>query len=124
MKKLMKQTYTGGTQQPFLDFSFLKHLSIMRLVHLFALLYPFTALVSAVDSLKVTVYDGPTECADSEKVKNGDYLNMHYTGTIDESSETGEKGSKFDSSRDRGQTFDFQIGQGRVIKGCEFQISL
>lgn len=44
---------------------------------------------------------------------------MHYTGTIDESSETGEKGSKFDSSRDRGQTFDFQIGQGRVIKGWD-----
>jgi FKBP-type peptidyl-prolyl cis-trans isomerases 1 len=93
----------------------------MRFAHLFALLYPFTPFVAAVDSLKVTVYEGPLDCADSEKVKNGDYLNMHYTGTIDESSETGEKGSKFDSSRDRGQTFDFQIGQGRVIKGCEFQ---
>jgi FKBP-type peptidyl-prolyl cis-trans isomerase len=44
---------------------------------------------------------------------------MHYTGTIDESSETGEKGSKFDSSRDRGSTFDFQIGVGQVIKGWD-----
>lgn len=44
---------------------------------------------------------------------------MHYTGTIDQSSATGEKGSKFDSSRDRGQTFDVQIGAGQVIKGWD-----
>lgn len=42
---------------------------------------------------------------------------MHYTGTIDESSPAGEKGEKFDSSRDRGQTFDFTCGVGQVIKG-------
>ena len=41
---------------------------------------------------------------------------MHYTGTIDKSSPTGTAGEKFDSSRDRGQTFDFQIGVGQVIK--------
>ena len=72
--------------------------------------------------VKVDVYDGVKECEDSEKVKSGDYLKMHYTGTIDESSETGEKGKQFDSSRDRSDTFDFQIGQGRVIKGCKFLI--
>eukprot|EP00957_Ditylum_brightwellii_P078770 5989411-Ditylum_brightwellii.AAC.1 len=44
---------------------------------------------------------------------------MHYTGKIDESSETGEKGSVFDSSRDRGQPFEFQIGAGRVIAGWD-----
>lgn len=69
--------------------------------------------------LSVKVYEGPTECEESDKVKSGDYLEMHYTGTIDESSETGEKGKKFDSSRDRGQTFDVQIGIGRVIKGWD-----
>ena len=69
--------------------------------------------------LDVKVYEGPTECSDEEKVKSGDYLTMHYTGTIDETSETGEKGSKFDSSRDRGQTFDVQIGVGQVIPGWD-----
>ncbi len=69
--------------------------------------------------LQVKQYEGPTECADEDKVKTGDHLEMHYTGTIDESSETGVKGKKFDSSRDRGQTFDFPIGQGRVIKGWD-----
>jgi len=47
------------------------------------------------------------------------FLSMHYTGKIDESSETGEKGKVFDSSRTRGQTFDFAIGGGQVIKGWD-----
>lgn len=86
---------------------------------LFTALVATPASVFAATELKVTVYEGPTECEASDKVKSGDFLSMHYTGTIDESSETGEKGSKFDSSRDRDSTFDFQIGQGRVIKGWD-----
>jgi len=73
----------------------------------------------AATELSVTVTDGPTECADEEKVAAGMNLSMHYTGSIDESSETGEKGKVFDSSVGRGQTFDFEIGQGRVIKGWD-----
>ena len=69
--------------------------------------------------LSVTVTDGPTECAAASKVKAGDKLKMHYTGTIDASSAAGEKGKQFDSSRDRGATFDFEIGAGRVIQGWD-----
>jgi hypothetical protein len=92
----------------------------MRTVQLITLL-SLAAPALAATSLKVDVYEGPTECTDELKVKRGDHLEMHYTGSIDESSETGEKGSKFDSSRDRDDTFKFQIGQGAVIKGCKCQ---
>mmetsp|Transcript_3379 Transcript_3379/g.9410 ORF Transcript_3379/g.9410 Transcript_3379/m.9410 type:complete len:212 (+) Transcript_3379:167-802(+) len=69
--------------------------------------------------MHVKIYDGPTECADEEKVVRGKHLIMHYTGSIDESSDTGEKGKKFDSSHDRNQTFAFQIGVGQVIPGWD-----
>ena len=46
-------------------------------------------VVAAADELKVTQYEGPTECVDEDKVKVGDQLGMHYTGTIDASSKTG-----------------------------------
>eukprot|EP00588_Corethron_pennatum_P023628 CAMPEP_0194313328 /NCGR_PEP_ID=MMETSP0171-20130528/10212_1 /TAXON_ID=218684 /ORGANISM="Corethron pennatum, Strain L29A3" /LENGTH=218 /DNA_ID=CAMNT_0039068241 /DNA_START=72 /DNA_END=728 /DNA_ORIENTATION=+ len=69
--------------------------------------------------LQVDVYSGPKECDDSGKVKVGDFISIHYTGSIDQSSETGKKGYRFDSSRDRGQVFDTYIGTGNVFKGWD-----
>jgi len=44
---------------------------------------------------------------------------MHYTGTIDQSSKTGEKGKQFDSSRLYDRTFKFKLGLDEVIRGWD-----
>jgi peptidylprolyl isomerase len=41
---------------------------------------------------------------------------MHYTGWL---WVNGAKGSKFDSSLDRGRPFSFLLGKGQVIKGWD-----
>lgn len=45
-------------------------------------------------------------------VKSGDTISIHYLGTL-------VNGSKFDSSYDRGQPFETQIGVGMVIPGWD-----
>lgn len=48
--------------------------------------------------------------------KIGQTCVMHYTGWL---YINGAKGKKFDSSRDRGEPFEFSIGQGKVIPGWD-----
>jgi FKBP-type peptidyl-prolyl cis-trans isomerase len=46
------------------------------------------------------------------EAKAGALITVHYVGTL-------TNGQKFDSSVDRGQPFQFKLGEGRVIQGWE-----
>ena len=57
----------------------------------------------------VTVGTGDTARA-------GAKVTVHYTGWL---FNNGAKGGKFDSSKDRGEPFQFSLGGGQVIKGWD-----
>jgi FKBP-type peptidyl-prolyl cis-trans isomerase len=46
-------------------------------------------------------------------------VSVHYTGWLFDAAAPEQKGSKFDSSKDRGQLFRFPLGAGHVIRGWD-----
>jgi FKBP-type peptidyl-prolyl cis-trans isomerase FkpA len=66
---------------------------------------PMTKTDSGLVYEDITVGEGP-------QAKAGDNVQVHYTGWLID-------GTKFDSSVDRNQPFEFPLGAGRVIKGWD-----
>ena len=60
---------------------------------------------SGLKYVNVVEGDGPSP-------QQGQTIQVHYTGTL-------ENGTKFDSSVDRGQPYEFRVGTGAVIKGWD-----
>jgi FKBP-type peptidyl-prolyl cis-trans isomerase FkpA len=56
---------------------------------------------------------------DGEPAVAGHTVSVHYTGWLFDANAADQKGSKFDSSRDRGEPFKFSLGAGQVIKGWD-----
>ncbi|KAF8984009.1 Peptidyl-prolyl cis-trans isomerase fpr2 [Podila verticillata] len=65
----------------------------------------------APTALDIDIVHKPEGCKTVSKA--GDQLSMHYTGTLHKT------GAKFDSSRDRGRSFEFTLAIGQVIKGWD-----
>src|SRR5882762_216718 len=63
------------------------------------------------DQLKVE----DIKIGEGSEAKSGSSVTVHYVGTL-------TNGQKFDSSRDRGQGFSFQLGAGNVIKGWDLGV--
>ena len=67
--------------------------------------------MSTVTTASGLVYEEIHVGAGTEAAR-GQHVTVHYTGWLTD-------GTKFDSSKDRGDPFDFPLGAGRVIKGWD-----
>jgi FKBP-type peptidyl-prolyl cis-trans isomerase FkpA len=54
-----------------------------------------------------------------EEASAGQQVSVHYTGWLHDPAAPNQRGRKFDSSKDRGQPFQFALGAGQVIRGWD-----
>jgi len=80
-------------------------------------------LVFDVKLLKVIKTDMvDTKVGDGEEAQEGQHVTVHYTGWLFDKNAAENKGTKFDSSRDRDEPFEFQLGMGWVIQGWDMGV--
>ncbi len=60
-----------------------------------------------------------TKDGSGPSAQRGNEIVVHYTGWLYDPTAPHNKGQEFDSSRDRGQPFNFTLGTGSVIKGWD-----
>jgi FKBP-type peptidyl-prolyl cis-trans isomerase FkpA len=53
------------------------------------------------------------------EARPGAMVSVHYTGWLYDAGAPEQRGNKFDSSKDRGEPFDFPLGAGQVIPGWD-----
>lgn len=86
----------------------------------FLLLFALLTFASSAVAEMVTTQSGlrylDHVVGEGVEASPGQRVSVHYSGWLDED---GEKGSKFDSSLDRGRPFGFVLGAGQVIRGWD-----
>jgi peptidylprolyl isomerase len=84
---------------------------------------PNAKLVFDVKLLKVIKTDlVDTKIGEGEEAHEGQHVTVHYTGWLFDKNAAENKGTKFDSSRDRDEPFEFPLGMGRVIQGWDMGV--
>lgn len=101
---------------------FLKHVCAAALLSLMAGAGIAADAVAPVDAkAMVTTASGlqykDVKLGTGAVAKSGSKVNVHYTGWLQ--NPDGSTGKKFDSSRERGQPFQFPLGGGQVIRGWD-----
>ena len=71
-----------------------------------------TTSVSGLQICDISVGSGAVATA-------GQHITVHYTGWLFDASKPANRGTKFDSSKDRGDPFRFDLGAGMVIRGWD-----
>ena len=71
-----------------------------------------TTTASGLQYDDITIGTGATATA-------GQPVSVHYTGWLHDSAAPDSRGRKFDSSKDRGDPFEFELGAGNVIRGWD-----
>ncbi|MDX8379356.1 MAG: FKBP-type peptidyl-prolyl cis-trans isomerase [Gallionella sp.] len=73
--------------------------------------------VKLLNVLKTDIVD--TKLGEGGEASAGQQVSVHYTGWLFDKNAKDNKGTKFDSSRDRNDPFEFSLGMGQVIQGWD-----
>ncbi len=60
-----------------------------------------------------------TQAGTGAEAAKGQRVAVHYTGWLHDPAAANGRGRKFDSSKDRGDPFRFELGAGNVIRGWD-----
>ena len=59
---------------------------------------------------------------DGAEARAGQSVTVHYTGWLHDPAAPNHRGAKFDSSKDRDEPFEFDLGAGMVIQGWDLGV--
>jgi FKBP-type peptidyl-prolyl cis-trans isomerase FkpA len=90
------------------------------------LILPFSVLAqspapttSKMDAKVMQLQKNDVKAGTGAEAQAGKTVVVHYTGWLYDPAAPGQKGAKFDSSRDRQSPFSFPLGAGKVIRGWD-----
>jgi FKBP-type peptidyl-prolyl cis-trans isomerase FkpA len=96
----------------------MKRIALLSLAFLFSFSIVSTTACAEQGGQVTELIKTDVKVGKGAEAKTGQNVSVHYTGWLYDAAAPDHKGSKFDSSRERGP-FDFPLGAGLVIKGWD-----